>query len=54
MSITRKNKTHRRAKKKVPALVVVTKTYHPIEEALFPEKNKKAKEMLENSDFNPS
>lgn len=54
MSVTRKNTTHKRAKKTPPTVVVATKTYHPIEEAIFPEKIKKVKEVFSKSNFRPS
>jgi hypothetical protein len=51
MSVTKRNNTHKRAKKTPPTVVVVTKTFHPIEEAIFPEKIKKVKEVLAKSNF---
>lgn len=53
MSVAKKNKTVRRAKKKLPEIIMVTKTFHSKEESLFPEKVKKAEEMLKNSDWRP-
>ena len=53
MPITKKNTTHKRARKKAPSVVVVTKTYVPIEEAIFPEKAKKVKEILSKAKFLP-
>jgi hypothetical protein len=50
MSLTKKNTTRKRAKKARSA--TVAKTYHS--ESLFPEKIKKVKDMLANSDFRPS
>jgi hypothetical protein len=54
MSVTKSNNTHKRAKKTPPTVVVVTKTFHPIEEAIFPEKIKKVKEVLAKSNFRAS
>jgi hypothetical protein len=53
MLVIRKNKTRRRAKKKLPEIIMVTKTFHSKEESLFPEKVRKAEEMLANSDWRP-
>jgi hypothetical protein len=50
MSLAKKNITRKKAKK--ARSVVVTSTCHS--ESLFPEKVKKVKEMLANSDFRPS
>jgi hypothetical protein len=53
MSITRKNTSRKRAKKNPPTMVLVTKTFHPAEETHFPEKDKKAKEILTKAGFRP-
>jgi hypothetical protein len=53
MSVTRKKKTIRRAKKKLPEIVMVTKTYHSKEESLFPEKVRKVEEMLKITGWRP-
>jgi hypothetical protein len=54
MSVAKRNTARKRAKKTPPTVVVVTKTYHPTEEAIFPEKIKKVKEVLAKSNFRPS
>jgi hypothetical protein len=54
MSVTKKNTTRKRAKKTSPTMVLVTKTFHSVDEAIFPDKVKKVKEMLLNSDFRPN
>ena len=54
MSVAKRNSTHKRDKKTPPTVVVVTKTFHPIEEGIFPEKVKKVKEVLAKSNFHPS
>jgi hypothetical protein len=53
MSIIRKNTSRKRAKKNPPTVVLVTKTFHPVEETHFPEKVKKAKEILTKAGFRP-
>ncbi len=54
MPIIKKNTTRKRARKNDPTVVVVTKTYIPGEEAIFPEKAKKVKEILSKAKFLPS
>ena len=54
MSVTKKHSTYKRTKKTPPTVLVVTKTYHPIEDAILPEKIKKVKEVLSKSNFCPS
>jgi hypothetical protein len=54
MSVVKKNTARKRAKKTLPTVVVVTKSFHPVEEAIFPEKVKKVKEVLAKSNFRPS
>jgi hypothetical protein len=54
MPLTRKNNTHKRAKKTPPAILMVKKSHPPIEEAIFPEKIKKVKNVLSKSNFRPS
>ncbi len=41
----------RKRKKRIPAVVVVTNTFLPIEENPFPEKLKKAQEILSKTKF---
>jgi hypothetical protein len=53
MSVTKRNTSHKRVKKNPPTIVVVTKTYHPAEEAIFPDKIKKVKEVLTKANFAP-
>jgi hypothetical protein len=53
MSVTKKKVTRKRAKKTPPTVVVVTKTFHPKEDTLFPEKVSKVKEVLTKSNFRP-
>ena len=54
MSVVKKNTARKRAKKTPPTVLVVTKTHHPIDEAIFPEKIKKVKEVLAKSNFHHS
>ena len=54
MSVTNKNTTRKRPKKNPPTVVMVTKTYHPVEEAIFPDKIKKVKEVLSKANFRPA
>jgi hypothetical protein len=54
MPIAKKNTTRKRARKKAPTVIVVTKTYVPIEDAIFPEKAKKIKEILSKAKFRTS
>jgi hypothetical protein len=52
MAVTRKNKVQeKRRKKRIPPVVVVTNTFLPAEETLFPEKLKKAQEILSRTKF---
>jgi hypothetical protein len=53
MPVTKRNTSHKRAKKNPPTVVLVTKTFHPAEETHFPEKVKKAKEILTKAGFRP-
>jgi hypothetical protein len=53
MPVTRKNTSRKRAKKKAASIVLVTKTFHPAVETHFPEKIKKAKEILTQAGFRP-
>ena len=54
MPLTKKNTTHKRTKKTPPTILVVKKSYPPIEEAIFPEKIKKVKDVLSKSNFRSS
>lgn len=54
MPLTKKNNTHKRAKKMPPTVVVVTKTQVPAKDAIFPEKIKKVKDVLTKAKFRPS
>jgi len=54
MPLTRKNNTHKRTKKTPPTILVVKKTHHPIEEAIFLEKIEKVKDVLSKSNFRSS
>jgi len=49
----KKKKTSCKAKKNLSSVVIVTKTFHSAEETRFPEKVKKAKEILTNAGFRP-
>ena len=52
MSATKKNSvSSKKRKKRLPPVVVVTHTFVPAEETLFPEKLKKAQEMLNKTKF---
>ena len=53
MSITRKNISRKRARKNPPTIVMVTKTFHPAEEASSPDKIEKVKEVLKKAGFRP-
>jgi hypothetical protein len=52
MGLTKKNKVAGKSRKKrIPPVVVVTNTILPAEETLFPEKLKKAQEILSKTKF---
>ena len=53
MSPTKKNATRKKVKKNASTVVIVTKTFHPAEETRFPEKVKKAKEIITQAGFRP-
>jgi hypothetical protein len=53
MPVIKKNTSRKRAKKNSSTIVLVTKTFHPAEETHFPEKVKKAKEVLTKAGFRP-
>lgn len=53
MPTAKKNITRKRAKKNPPTVVLVTKTFHPVEDTHFPEKVKKVREVLTNAGFRP-
>jgi hypothetical protein len=54
MSVAKKNSTRKTAGKADPEVVVVTKTFVPAKEYIFPEKLKKAKEILTEAKFRPA
>jgi len=54
MPVAKKNTTRKRARKKASTVIVVTKTYVPMEEALFPENSQKIKEILSKAKFRTS
>jgi hypothetical protein len=54
MSVTKKNTARKRSRKSNPEIVVVTKTFVPAKEYIFPEKLEKAKEILAKAKFRPS
>jgi hypothetical protein len=53
MPVKKKKSSRKRVKMNLPAVVVVTKTFHQAEETRFPEKVKKAKEILTEVGFRP-
>ena len=54
MSVTRKNSSARKARKKrITPMIVVTNTILPAEQTLFPEKLKMAQEILSKTKFLP-
>lgn len=53
MPVKKKKSSRKRVKKNLPPVVVVTKTFHQAEETRFPEKVKKAKEILSEAGFRP-
>ena len=53
MSTANKKAPRKKAKKDLPTVVIVTKTFHPAEETHFPEKVEKAKEILKEAGFRP-
>ena len=53
MPFKKKKTSRKRVEKKLPPVLVVTKTFHPAEETLFPEKVEKAKEIITEAGFRP-
>ena len=52
MAVIKKNKAVSKSRKKrIPPVIVVTNTIVPAEETLFPEKLKKAQEILSKMEF---
>ena len=52
MAVTKKSKiTGKSRKKRIPPVVVVTNTIVPAEETLFPEKLKRAQDILSKTKF---
>ena len=54
MSVVKKNTVRKRSRKGGPTVTIVTKTFVPAEEAIFPEKAQKVKEILTKAKFRPS
>jgi hypothetical protein len=54
MPIVKKNTARKRARKNDPTLIMVTKTFVPVEEAIFPEKAQKVKDVLTKAKFRSS
>ena len=53
MPVIKMNTPHKKGKKKSQKVVVVIKSFHSAEETGFPEKIKKAKEILTQAGFRP-
>jgi hypothetical protein len=51
MTVTKKNAARKRTPKKGSTVTVVTKTYISPEQAIFPEKTQKVKEILSKAKF---